>query len=244
LTGWPATAVVAVLLLATSVATQHHMGAYGAELGYDEASHYASGLMIHDYLLHGLGTSPVRFLATWHSHYPLVGIGHWGPLYYGIEAVWMLLAGPSRAAALALSAVVAAATGTLIYAVAARRTPAGGAGRARLRGLADRAGGQRRGDAGPADRAAVPVRRAGLRGLAARGLVGLGLRLRPAGRRRPAGEGQRRLPGVAAAVRRADRPALGLAAPLVVLAAGARGRRAGGTLVRRHLRPGRGRVPL
>jgi hypothetical protein len=121
LTGWPATAAVAALLLAVSVATQFHMGAYGAELGYDEASHYASGLMIHDYLLHGLGASPVRFLATWHSHYPLVGIGHWGPLYYGIEAVWMLLAGTSRAAALALSAVAAAATGTLIYAVAARQ---------------------------------------------------------------------------------------------------------------------------
>jgi hypothetical protein len=119
--GWPATAAVAVTVLAVSFATQWHMGAYAAELGYDEASHYASGLMMHDYLLHGLGTSPVRFLIEWHSHYPLVGIGHWGPLYYGVEAGWMLLAGTSRAAALALSAVVAALTGTVIYAVTARR---------------------------------------------------------------------------------------------------------------------------
>jgi hypothetical protein len=119
--GWPATVAAAVLLLALSIATQWHMGAYTVELGYDEASHYASGVMIHDYLLHGLGTSPVRFLTIWHSHYPLVGIGHWGPLYYGAEAVWMLLAGASRAAALALSAVVAALTGTVICAVTARR---------------------------------------------------------------------------------------------------------------------------
>jgi hypothetical protein len=118
--GWLAIAMVATLLVATSVATQWHVGAYGAELGYDEASHYASGLMIHDYLLHGLASSPMGFLTTWHSHYPLIGIGHWGPLYYGVEAVWMLLAGTSRAAALALSAAVAAATGTLIYAITAR----------------------------------------------------------------------------------------------------------------------------
>ncbi len=121
LAGWPSTAAVAGLLLAVCVATQLHMGAYGADLGYDEASHYASGLMIHDYLLHGRGGSPVRFLITWHSHYPLIGIGHWGPLYYSVEAVWMLLAGTSRAAALALSALVAAAIGTVVYAVLARR---------------------------------------------------------------------------------------------------------------------------
>ena len=128
--GWPVGAAVAVLLLAVSVATQWHMGAYAADLGYDEVSHYISGLMIHDYLLHGLGHGPeqspesfqpVRFLIDWHSHYPLVGIGHWGPLYYAVEAVWMLVAGTSRAAALALSAVVAAATGMLVCAVTARR---------------------------------------------------------------------------------------------------------------------------
>jgi len=116
-----ALAAVAVLLLAISIATQVHLGAYGAELGYDEASHYASGLMIHDYLLNGLGGSPVRFLTNWHSHYPLVGIGHWGPVYYAVEAVWMLLAGTTRAAALALSAVIAALTGTIICAVAVRQ---------------------------------------------------------------------------------------------------------------------------
>jgi hypothetical protein len=123
--GWPTTIAVVVLLLAVSFATQWHMGAYAAELGYDEGSHYASGLMIHDYLLgmllHGPGTSPMRFLIGWHSHYPLVGIGHWGPLYYAVEAVWMLLAGTSRAAALVLSAVVAAATGALVCVVAARQ---------------------------------------------------------------------------------------------------------------------------
>jgi hypothetical protein len=117
---WPMLAAVAALLMAVSVATQWHMGAYGAELGYDEASHYVSGVMIHDYLLHGLGMSPTRFLTMWHSHYPLVGIGHWGPVYYGVEAVWMLIAGTSRASALVLSAAIAALIGTIISAVAAR----------------------------------------------------------------------------------------------------------------------------
>ena len=113
--------LVAALLLAAVVASQLHAGAYAAEFGDDEASHYISGLLIHDYLAGGWHQSPITFLKLFHSHYPLVGIGHWPPLYYGVEALWMLVFSPSRHSVLALSAVVTTGTAILCYAFLARR---------------------------------------------------------------------------------------------------------------------------
>src|ERR1019366_1156413 len=69
-------ATVAILLLALVIVLQIRSNAYVAEFGIDEAAHYVSGLMVHDYLRDGMG-SPVAFLRNFHSHYPLVGIGHW-----------------------------------------------------------------------------------------------------------------------------------------------------------------------
>ncbi len=115
---------IALLLLAVIILLQRRVDAYSAEFGTDEASHYVSGLMIHAYLTTGLAAgplSPIAFLRSFHSHYPLVGIGHWGPFYYFIEAVWMLLFGSGRASVLLLSAVVTTAIGSICYAVVARR---------------------------------------------------------------------------------------------------------------------------
>ena len=100
---------------------QHRLGAYHAAFDDDESSHYVSGLLIHDYLAAGVPGSPLAFIRRFHSSYPLVGIGHWGPAYYAVEGVWMLLFGWSRTAALLLSASVTAAVGLVLYAVAAPR---------------------------------------------------------------------------------------------------------------------------
>lgn len=110
------------LLLAAVVGLQVRDRAYTAEFtsGGDAASHYITGLLFHDYLLSGL-RSPIAFLRQFASHYPAVGIGHWGSLYYCIEAIWMLLFGSSRESMLLLSASVTAAIATICYAVAVRR---------------------------------------------------------------------------------------------------------------------------
>jgi len=110
------------VLLAVVAGLQVRDRAYTAEFtsGGDAASHYITGLLFHGYLLSGL-RSPIAFLRQFASHYPAVGIGHWGPLYYCIEAVWMLLFGSSRESMLLLSASVTAAIATISYAVAARR---------------------------------------------------------------------------------------------------------------------------
>ena len=115
----------ALLLLALTVLLQARLGAYGREFDYDESSHYVTGLMFHDYLAQLAGggriVSPLRFLAVFHSHYPLVGLGHWPPLYYVVEALWMLMFGTGRAAMLLLSAAVTVALAMLVRHVVMRR---------------------------------------------------------------------------------------------------------------------------
>ncbi len=119
-------ALAATLLLGLTVLLQIRVGAFDAGLGNDESSHYVSGLLIHDYLRHVLGASggwisPMTFLRDFHSHYPLVGIGHWGPLYYVVEGVWMLVCGTGRWSVLLLSAMVTTATALIVGSVAVRR---------------------------------------------------------------------------------------------------------------------------
>ncbi len=113
-----------LVLAGVVILLQRHANAYSAEFGTDEASHYVSGLMIHAYWTTGLANgplSPLLFLKNFHSHYPLVGIGHWGPVYYIAEALWMLPFGCGRVSVLLLSAAVTSAIGLICYVVAAPR---------------------------------------------------------------------------------------------------------------------------
>jgi len=88
---------------------------FRTEFGDDASSHYISGLMIHDYIRSGFQLGPVTYLKWFHSHYPLVGIGHWGPMFYGVEALWMFLFSPSRISVLLLSAFMTALTAAAVY---------------------------------------------------------------------------------------------------------------------------------
>jgi hypothetical protein len=117
---WSAQLAVAVAVIALTVYLQIRLGAYRSELDGDESSHYVSGLVVHDYLAAGLLESPLAFLRRFHSSYPLVGIGRWGPLYYGVEALWMMLFGWGRIAMIALSATMTAAVALAIYGTASR----------------------------------------------------------------------------------------------------------------------------
>ena len=118
---WSGLPAVAILLAALVLALQIGSGAYHCETIVDESSHYVSGLMLHDYVLSGLTRSPLDYIRIWHAHYPLVGIGHWPPFYYLVEAAWMLAFSPTRTAMLLLSACVTLATALLLYASLARR---------------------------------------------------------------------------------------------------------------------------
>ncbi len=122
--GWRSTTeyiLVACCLMLLIVLLQNALGAYNAEFESDESSHYVSGLFIHDYISAHAPGSPLDFIQRFHSSYPVVGIGHWGPLYYVAEGVWMLLFGWSRSAMLLLSASVTCAAALILYGIAAPR---------------------------------------------------------------------------------------------------------------------------
>jgi 4-amino-4-deoxy-L-arabinose transferase-like glycosyltransferase len=117
--------LVLALLTALTLYLQIRNNAFGAELGDDEASHYISGLLIRDYLLSGLPQSPIAYLANYHAHYPLIGIGHWGPAYYLVEGLWMLVLPPTIQAAIGLSTVFTVATAAVIYVYGVRKLQLG-----------------------------------------------------------------------------------------------------------------------
>ena len=124
---WSAPLFFALFLSAT-VALQVAGGCYRSEFdGYpDESAHYITGLMVHDYLASGSPVhpsgqeNPLRFAENFYVHYPKVSIGHWPPLFYLLQAAWMLVFSISRVSILALMAVTTAAVAQAMF-LAARR---------------------------------------------------------------------------------------------------------------------------
>ena len=119
--GPAALVMVAIGLVALIIALQLLSGAYGGEFGDDEASHYISGLFIKEYVTTFPLQSPLNFLREFHSRYPLVGIGHWPPFFYGVEAFWMTLFSSSKVSVIALAGTVTFATALTIYCIIAPR---------------------------------------------------------------------------------------------------------------------------
>lgn len=97
-------------------------GAFTSELSgeTDEAAHYVTGLLARDYVLHGLTQGPLTYAANFYLHYPKVGLGHWPPLFYAIQALWMMVFGDSLAADIALMMLLTAVFAWLAYEVARR----------------------------------------------------------------------------------------------------------------------------
>jgi hypothetical protein len=93
---------VCLLFAFILLAMQYASGAFTADLAMDpdEPAHAVSSLMVRDYLTQGIPHNPVTFAWNFYAHYPKVAIGHWPPLFYCLEAIWMLVAGRSQAALL------------------------------------------------------------------------------------------------------------------------------------------------
>lgn len=114
-----------LILLSVAIAGQSLTHVYRSDLNWaDEGSHYVSGLMVHDYVADKLPGSPIAYATRYYIHYPKVGIGHWPPLYYLVEAAGFFLTGPSIRTALFLEAVfaagVAATVGWVVYRIGGR----------------------------------------------------------------------------------------------------------------------------
>ena len=74
----------------------------------DEPYHFASALMIRDWVREGCRTPPLEFAQAYYQSRPAFAVGYWPPLFYVIEAAWLLIFEPSRASALALIALFGA----------------------------------------------------------------------------------------------------------------------------------------
>ncbi len=95
-------ALVFALLLAVVLILQAASGAYHSEFnGYpDESAHYVTSLMVRQYITAPHPGAPVPFAQDYYAHYPKVAFGHWPPLLYVVQAVWMSLFSPARASLL------------------------------------------------------------------------------------------------------------------------------------------------
>lgn len=111
------TAFVLALLVGVAAGTQWWDGATAAELSFepDEPAHFVTGLMIHRYIADGAPGNPMRYAERYYVRYPKVAIGHWPPLFYGLEALWFFPFGGTIASALALQALIAGAIGLVVF---------------------------------------------------------------------------------------------------------------------------------
>jgi hypothetical protein len=94
-------------------------GAYSSGFGEhpDEAAHFVSAIMVHDFIKNFGAGQPMAFAQDFYLHYPKVAIGNWPPLQYALMAAWFLVAGVSRVSALLFIAIAAALTATAMYAI-------------------------------------------------------------------------------------------------------------------------------
>src|SRR5579864_989864 len=76
--------------VALTIGLQWRGNAYQSEWSgtEDEAAHYVTGLMVHDYIRDGLPASPLGYARRYYEHYPKVAIGHWPPVFYILQAAW------------------------------------------------------------------------------------------------------------------------------------------------------------
>ena len=115
-------AIVFVLAFDVAFLWQHVEGANISEFGGhpDEAAHYVTGLMVHDYVAARFPGAPVKFAEEYYAHYPKIGLGVWPPVFYIVQTAWTLPLGVSRQSVMLLMCALAATDALLLY-VALRR---------------------------------------------------------------------------------------------------------------------------
>jgi hypothetical protein len=72
----------------------------------DEAAHFSSGTLVHDWAAGGIFRSPVDYALQYYARYPKVAIGHWPPVFYILQGVWYGLFGVSRTSSSILMAAI------------------------------------------------------------------------------------------------------------------------------------------
>ena len=109
-------------ILALSGLLTHFAFATTSEFGRhpDEAAHFVTGTMVRDWVVSGC-PRPVEFAREYYAHYPKVGLGHWPPLFYGIQGLWYAVFGVSTFSAYLLVNAICGAYLGLLFAFLYRR---------------------------------------------------------------------------------------------------------------------------
>jgi GT2 family glycosyltransferase len=112
----PAAIQVALGLLAIAGFMQLAAGAYTADFaGHpDESSHFVTSVMVSRFIDHPF-QDPLEFAARTYLQYPKVAMGHWPPLGYLLQGLWMHATGVGRIQALALVLVLAVLAAFTLY---------------------------------------------------------------------------------------------------------------------------------
>ena len=119
-----AASVVAVagVLFLIGVLLASRGGVFRSELSResDEPAHYITALLVRDYIAQGMPAKPLAFAKNYYLHYPKVAFGHWPPVFYMLQAAWMLIFGVSRTSVLCLMLTTTALLGATLYSVVSR----------------------------------------------------------------------------------------------------------------------------
>jgi hypothetical protein len=81
----------------------------------DPPAQFTTGVMAHDYLTSALGANPVAFAESFYVRFPKVALGHWPPVYFGLQAAWYLIFPMSIPSARVLSAAIAFTMATVLF---------------------------------------------------------------------------------------------------------------------------------
>jgi 4-amino-4-deoxy-L-arabinose transferase-like glycosyltransferase len=103
----------------------------------DEAGHFITGTMVHDWMARGFVWPPREFARQYFARYPKVAMGHWPPFFHVVQGLWYSVWGVSRFSATALQAAVAALYLVVLFVFLLRRVGSTGAVAATLAVLID-----------------------------------------------------------------------------------------------------------
>jgi hypothetical protein len=106
-----------ILLFGLTVLLQYRNGAFSSEFGNhpDEAAHYVTGLMVHDFCWSGDWSHPRSYAENYYVRYPKVALGHWPPFFYLLQAVWMSIFPLGRTSLVLFMAVLTTVVALDVY---------------------------------------------------------------------------------------------------------------------------------
>jgi hypothetical protein len=113
---WTRGAAYLFVLAAVTIQLRIGWQTWGSDLaGMDDPAHFTTGVMVYEYLRHALFSSPMEFARAFYNRFPKVALGHWPPVYYGVQAIAYFVLGPAIGTARILSAAICFAAAYALF---------------------------------------------------------------------------------------------------------------------------------